>query len=85
VPARPADGFPDFRRHHDGTVRLPERTGGPGRLLVWLVADGLDPAALPIAAALVVRLDTDARSRAEARRIKARRASEARWERARAA
>lgn len=75
----------DFPRHADGSVRLPERSGGPARLLLRLVADGLDPDALPVAATLVVALDRQAEAGREARRIKAQRASRAHWDRAAAA
>ncbi|WP_205697477.1 hypothetical protein [Conexibacter sp. SYSU D00693] len=81
---QPPAGLPDFPRRVDGSVRLPEGSGGAERLLVRLVADGLDPDALLVAAALVARLDQDAVERAASRRERARRGALARQVRRRA-
>ena len=71
------DEFANFRRISEA--------GGAAKLLSRLAKGGLDPEALPAAAALVALLDWEASARAEARRIKSRRANEARWARERAA
>lgn len=62
-------GFPDLRRHATGNVRPREGAGGAGRLLARLVAGGLDPDALPAAAALVIALEREVTVRAELDRL----------------
>jgi hypothetical protein len=72
---RAPDWIADFRR-------IGERGVGAARLLADLARRGLDPAAVPAAAALIATIDAEAIDHAERRRDRARAAAYARWGRA---